>query len=236
MRLLHIVATPRGLASNTGRVSSALLEALHDKHDDLTVRTLDLFAADLPAVAGVNIESKYKLMTGQDLDDAAASSWRQIETTIAGFLDAELYLLTTPMWNFSIPYALKYYIDAIVQPGYLFRYDENGYPVGLVTGRRMICVTSRGGDYSTEPMAAYDFVENYLRTIFGFVGLTDIRFFNVQPMDISLEARHAAQKAAINEVRAFVAENSWGSTADSPHPLPAGLKPAPLAELDPTPA
>lgn len=236
VRLLHIVATPRGLASNTGRVSSALLEALHDKHDDLTVRTLDLFAADLPAVAGANIESKYKLMTGQDLDEAAAGSWRQIEATIADFLDADLYLLTTPMWNFSIPYALKYYIDAIVQPGYLFRYDENGLPEGLVKGRRMICVSSRGGDYSQGPLAAYDFVESYLRTIFGFVGLTDIRFFNVQPMDISLEARHAAQRRAINEVRAFVAENSWGSVTESPHEIPGGLKPAPLAELDAAPA
>jgi FMN-dependent NADH-azoreductase len=225
VRILHIVATPRGLSSNSARVSSALLEALHDKHDDLTVHTLDLFTANMPAVAGTNIESKYKLMTGQDLDEPAANSWRQIEATIAP------YLLTTPMWNFSIPYALKYYIDAIVQPGYLFRYNEMGVPEGLVKGKRMICVTSRGGDYSSGPLQDYDFVEKYLRTIFGFVGLTDIHFFNVQPMDISLEVRHAAQKAAIADIRAFVANNSWGSsvgvTAAEP---PQGLKPAPLVE------
>lgn len=170
-------------------------------------------------------------MTGQDLDEPAANSWRQIEATIAQFLEADAYLLTTPMWNFSIPYALKYYIDAIVQPGYLFRYNEMGVPEGLVKGKRMICVTSRGGDYSSGPLQDYDFVEKYLRTIFGFVGLTDIHFFNVQPMDISLEVRHAAQKAAIADVRAFVANNSWGSsvgvTAAEP---PQGLKPAPLFE------
>jgi FMN-dependent NADH-azoreductase len=231
VRILHIIATPRGLSSNSARVSSALLEALHDKHDDLTVHTLDLFTANMPAVAGTNIESKYKLMTGQDLDEPAANSWRQIEATIAQFLEADAYLLTTPMWNFSIPYALKYYIDAIVQPGYLFRYNEMGVPEGLVKGKRMICVTSRGGDYSSGPLQDYDFVEKYLRTIFGFVGLTDIHFFNVQPMDISLEVRHAAQKAAIADVRAFVANNSWGSsvgvTAAEP---PQGLKPAPLFE------
>jgi FMN-dependent NADH-azoreductase len=118
MRLLHIVATPRGLASNTARVSNALLEALYDKHDGLVVETLDLFNADLPAVAGSNIESKYKLMTGQGLDASATSSWQEIEQTIAEFVKADAYLLTTPMWNLSIPYVLKYYIDAIVQPGY----------------------------------------------------------------------------------------------------------------------
>jgi FMN-dependent NADH-azoreductase len=231
VRLLHIVATPRSLSSNTARVSTALLEALHDKHDDLTVHTLDLFTANMPAVAGTNIESKYKLMTGQDLDEPAANSWRQIEATIAQFLEADAYLLTTPMWNFSIPYALKYYIDAIVQPGYLFRYNEMGMPEGLVNGKSMICVTSRGGDYSSGPLQAYDFVEKYLRTIFGFVGLTDIHFFNVQPMDISMETRHAAHKAAIADVRAFVAKNNWGSRIGvTAAEQPEGLKPAALVE------
>jgi len=115
-RLLHVVCTPRGLASNTGRVSNALLEAMLERDDELTVTTLDLFKADLPAVAGRNIESKYMLMTGQELDDAARSSWHQIEHTIEQFLAADVYLLTVPMWNLGIPYALKYYIDAIVQP------------------------------------------------------------------------------------------------------------------------
>ena len=64
-RLLHVVCTPRGLASNTARVSSALLEAMLEQDEDLTITTLDLFKADLPAVAGRNIESKYMLMTGQ---------------------------------------------------------------------------------------------------------------------------------------------------------------------------
>ena len=230
MRLLHIVATPRGLASNTARVSNALLEALYERHDDLTVETLDLFNADLPAVAGSNIESKYKLMTGQGLDASAVDSWREIEETIAEFLKADAYLLTTPMWNLSIPYVLKYYIDAIVQPGYLFKYNEAGQPEGLVRDRKMICITSRGGDYSAEPLRSFDFVEPYLRTIFGFIGLTDLHFFNVQPMDLSIQARQAAQKKAIAEVRSFVANEDWGSIHGKAIELPTGLKPAPLTE------
>ena len=231
VRLLHIVSTPRGLASNTARVSNVLLEALREKYDNLTVRTLDLFNADLPSVAGTNIEAKYMLMTGQPLDESAVNSWRQIEANIEQFLNADAYLLTTPMWNFGIPYALKYYIDAIVQPGYLFRYDEQGRPEGLVKGRKMICVTSRGGDYSSGPLQAYDFVENYLRTIFGFCGITDIRFFNAQPMDVSMEARKAGHKRAISEVRAYVAESNWESEVGaSATQAPEGLKPAPLLE------
>jgi FMN-dependent NADH-azoreductase len=231
MRLLHIVATPRGLASNTARVSNALLEALYERHDGMVVETLDLFNADLPAVAGSNIESKYKLMTGQGLDASATTSWQEIEETIAEFMKADAYLLTTPMWNLSIPYVLKYYIDAIVQPGYLFKYNEAGQPEGMVKDKKMICVTSRGGDYSAQPLKSFDFVETYLRTIFGFVGLTDIHFFNVQPMDVSIEARQAAQKQAIADVRSFVASEDWGSIDGTPAELPTGIKPAPLVEV-----
>jgi FMN-dependent NADH-azoreductase len=73
-------------------------------------------------------------------------------------------LISSPMWNFHVPYALKYHIDTIVQPGYLFTY-ESGIPVGLCGGKKIVCVTSRGGDYSTGPMHSYDFQEPYLRAI-----------------------------------------------------------------------
>jgi len=209
-QLLHVISTPRGLASNTGRISSALLEAIMEEDDDVVVTTLDLFKADLPSVAGRNIESKYKLMTGQALEDEASrDSWREIERTIEQFLAADVYLLTVPMWNFGIPYVLKYYIDAIVQPGYLFRYTPEGTVEGLVHGKKMIVVSSRGSDYSSEYMKAYDFVESYLRAILGFVGITDIRFFFAQPMDISRDTRMAAARKAITEVRAYASSGLW---------------------------
>jgi FMN-dependent NADH-azoreductase len=230
MRLLHIISTPRGHESNTIRVSNALIEELYLKYEDLTVRVLDLFKADLPAVAGENIESKYKLMTGQELDDHHRSSWDAIEASIKRFLEADIYLVTTPMWNFGIPYALKYYIDAIVQPGYLFRYNEQGIPEGLVTGKKMIVVTSRGGDYSpTSPLQSFDFVEPYLRTIFNFIGITDIHFINAQPMDITPALRRSAMLKAIEEVHGLAVHENWNVPEPmEPIEFPEGVKPAPL--------
>ena len=71
----------------------------------------------------------------------------------------------------------------MVQPKYLFRYTDKGAE-GLVKGKKMIVITSRGGDYSPEnPAHPYDLQEPYLRTIFGFVGITDFIFINAQPMD-----------------------------------------------------
>jgi FMN-dependent NADH-azoreductase len=230
MKLLHVIATPREHESNTVRVATAFLETLHAKYSDLSVDTINLFTGDLPAVAGDNIETKYTLMASQPIDKRHKESWGKIELLIQHFLSADIYLISTPMWNFSIPYALKYYIDCIIQPGYLYKYNEQGQAVGLVHGKKMICVTTRGGDYSEKsPFHAYDFQEPYLRAIFGFVGITDMHFINAQPMDVTPELRKAAIIAAIGEVRSLATISEWDviktvATAENP----AELKPKPL--------
>jgi FMN-dependent NADH-azoreductase len=148
-------------------------------------------------VDGQNMDSKYRLLVGRPIDPDHAESWAHIEALIDEFLAADLYLITTPMWNFSIPYVLEYYIDAIVQPRYLFAYNEQGAPVGLVHGKKMVCVTTRGGDHSPgSPMHAYDAQESYLRQIFGFVGITDMRCVHGQPMDLAPAARAASLESA----------------------------------------
>ena len=207
MRILHVVATPRQERSNTLRVARAFLDRLAQHHPDLSVEELNLFRADLPALAGDNIDTKYTLMAGQPVDPGHEASWRQIEALIAQFLAADAYVVSVPMWNFGIPYALKYYIDCVVQPGYVFRYDDAGMPIPLVLGRKMVCVAGRGGDYSAgSPLRQFDFQEPYLRSIFGFIGITDLEFVHVQPTDIS-SLRDAAMATAIERAR---------SLADSP--------------------
>lgn len=227
MRLLHIIATPRNQASNTLRISNVFLDELSSRNQNLQHETLELFAQDLPSVAGDNIETKYHLMAGLKIDPDHKESWQQIEHLIERFLAADLYLLTVPMWNFSIPYTLKYFIDAVVQPGYLFRYNELGQAEGLVTNKKMVCITSRGGDYSPgSPFHAFDFQEPYLRTIFGFVGITDITFVNANVMDVTPELREENIERAIADVSELVRNADWGY-ADGALSVehPKGLKP-----------
>ena len=230
MKVLHVIATPRGIESNTLRVSSALLATLQETSPDLTLEEVDLFNHDLPALAGDNIEAKYTLMMGQPIDRTHAESWGQIERLIERFLAADVIIISTPMWNLSIPYALKYYIDCLIQPGYVFTYNEMGQAVPLVHGKRMVVVTSRGGDYSPGgPMEAYDFQEPYLRSIFGFIGVYDIEFINAQPMDITPDLRVAATAAAIARGNELI-DGMGGATDNSAItlPNPAGLKPQPI--------
>jgi FMN-dependent NADH-azoreductase len=204
MRMLHVIATPRGETSHTLRVSNAYLDAMRGRHPGLEIDELNLYEFDLPAVAGNNIRAKYMLLAGSPVDEDARESWAHIEQTITHFLRADRYLITAPMWNFSVPYVLKYYIDCIVQPGYLYRYDETGQVVPLVNGRSMVCVTSRGADYKPgSALQAFDFQEPYLRTIFGFIGIRDITFINAEPMDYHPALRASAITAAIAEAVAI---------------------------------
>jgi len=219
MKVLHIIATPRREKSNTLQVSEAFLNSLSALRQDVEVEVVDLDNFDLPALAGDNIEAKYTLMVGQPIDKNHEDSWRQIETLIAHFLSADAYVISAPMWNFGIPYVLKYYIDCIVQPGYVFGFNDVGMPVPMVLGKKMVCVTARGGDYSpSSPMHAYDFHEPYLRSIFGFIGITDLEFISLQPTDIS-SLREAAFSSAMAQARILAGSADW---SPSSVPVPAG--------------
>lgn len=182
-KLLHIVAAPRGEDSRTLKVSQVFLQAFARKNPDCKIDELNVATENLPGLTLRMISGKYVLLGGKELDDKLKEAWKPIECHIERFLSADGYLISVPMWNFSIPYPLKHYIDLIIQPKYLFRYTDKGVE-GLAKNKKMIIITSRGGDYSPgSAFNSYDFQEPYLRAVFAFVGISDISFINAQPMD-----------------------------------------------------
>ncbi|MCX5692440.1 MAG: NAD(P)H-dependent oxidoreductase [Candidatus Omnitrophica bacterium] len=207
-KLLHIIATPREEDSRTLRVTEAFFEGLENNDPDCRVDTLDVTKEKLPPMTMKAVSGKYVLLGGKDLPEDLKPAWNDIIKHIERFLSADGYVISSPMWNFSIPYYLKHYIDVILQPRYLFRYTEKG-PEGLVKNKKMIIITSRGGDYGPDsPSHSYDFQEPYLRAVFGLAGITDITFINSQPMDalgpeIQKQKIDAAKKIAKKAGEAF---------------------------------
>jgi FMN-dependent NADH-azoreductase len=112
------------------------------------------------------------------------------------FKSADKYLVSLPMWNFCIPYKLKHYIDLLVQ-GLTFSFTvEDGYK-GLVTGKPLVAVYARGGAYCPGSAAeSWDQQSTYLRHIFGFIGITDVREIFVEPTEASPTSRHEAVAVA----------------------------------------
>jgi len=181
-KLLYIQASPRLERSRSIAVSNAFVEAYKEENPGDQVITLNLFLADLPQFDGHALEAKYNILHGREHTEEDAEAWRSIENFIEEFTSADKYVLAVPMWNFLIPYRLKHYLDIIVQPGYTFRVDEKGQYEGLVRGKPLMLVCSRGGEYlpGTET-EALDFQTPYLTMIMGFIGFQDIRTIKVEP-------------------------------------------------------
>jgi len=99
------------------------------------------------------------------------------------FLEADKYVIAEPFWNLSIPAILKAYIDYISVAGITFQYTAAG-PAGLCTGKKAVNIVGRGGIYSTEPAASLEMGDRYLRTIFGFLGITDYTTIAAEGLDI----------------------------------------------------
>ena len=202
-KLLYIKASPRVGRSHSLAVAEAFLESYREANPGDKVETLDLFTADLPPFDGLLVNAKYNILHGKPHPAEEAAAWRQAEDIIGRFKAADKYVLATPMWNFTIPYRLKQYIDILVQPTYTFSYSpQEGYK-GLVTGKPLFIAYARGGEYLPgTPAEAFDFQTKYLELILGFIGFTDIRRVIVEPtLEGGPEVAQARRQAAIAQAR-----------------------------------
>src|SRR2546422_9998557 len=157
-KMLHIIATPREDESRTLRISEAFLEVFRSKHPDWVVEDLNLSKEALPPLTMKRVDGKYLLLEGKELYGELREGWNEIIAHINRFLSASAYLISTPMWNFTVPYMLKHYIDIIVQPNFLFKYTNTGSE-GLVIDRKMIVLASYGGQYLSNNTREQNFHE-----------------------------------------------------------------------------
>jgi FMN-dependent NADH-azoreductase len=180
--LLYVEASPRKDRSASIEVAQSFVSAFLEKDASNTVETLDLWNIVLPQFDGDTINAKYRVMHGEDPTPDEISAWDVITKITDQFKAADHYLFSSPMWNFSIPYKLKHYIDVISQPGLTWSFSpETGYE-GLVTGKSATLVLARGGEYSSGPVvAAMDFQRTYLEMILGFIGFKDINTVLIEP-------------------------------------------------------
>lgn len=206
--ILYIKASPRIGRSHSLAVAEAFLESYREANRGAKVNALDLFAADLPPFDGLLVNAKYSILHGKPHPPEEAAAWRHVEEIIGRFKAADKYVLATPMWNFTIPYRLKQYLDILVQPTYTFSYSpEEGYK-GLVIGKPIFIAYARGGEYSPgTPAGGLDFQTKYLEFILGFIGFTDIRRIIVEPtLEGGPEVAQARRQAAIARARDLAKE------------------------------
>ncbi|HHC7213945.1 TPA: FMN-dependent NADH-azoreductase [Vibrio parahaemolyticus] len=147
--------------------------------DKLTVR--DLAANPLPVL---DFAVATALRATEDLSQEQQSVLDLSDTLIEEVKAADTLVIAAPMYNFTIPTQLKNWIDLIARAGVTFKYTENGVQ-GLIEGKKAIVVTTRGGIHKDSPT---DNVTPYLRTVLGFVGITDVEFVYAEALNMGEDA------------------------------------------------
>ena len=207
MKLLHLDSSILGDHSASRQVSHDIVERLRGEGGQVEVTYRDLVADPLPHLVLANLPSRHRLAA--EVDDAAkqasAAERAESDRVLQEFVDADIIVVGAPLYNFSVPSQLKAWIDRICVAGVTFRYGDNG-PQGLMKGKRVVLAPARGGFYGQgSPFAAFEHMETYLRTVFGFLGVTDIETVAVEGLAGGPDARASAMEraaAAAHELRA----------------------------------
>ncbi|CAN7408221.1 FMN-dependent NADH-azoreductase [Acidovorax sp. LjRoot118] len=202
MQLLHIDSAITGEQSVSRELTKRIVAAWKAGHANTTVQYLDL-AAQAPAHFTADAMG---FRTGQEAStDAQRSENALSEALVSQFLAADVIVIGAPLYNFTIPSQLKAWIDRVAQIGRTFKYTDKG-PVGLAGGKTVIVASSRGGVYSTsEGGQAMEHQESYLKVVFGFFGITDVRFVRAEGVGMGPDAKALAFANADKDIAAQTA-------------------------------
>jgi FMN-dependent NADH-azoreductase len=179
MKLLHLDSSALGANSVTRELTAAAVARWSAGGAALDVVTRDLDAAPLPHLSAATLASA----------EAASESAAVLDE----FLSADVVVIGAPMYNFGIPSTLKAWIDRISVAGKTFRYTAEG-PEGLVRGKTVVIAVAAGGAHAGQPT---DFVEPYLRQVFGFLGVRDVHVVRADGIAFSPTHRRDAIDRAV---------------------------------------
>ena len=181
-RCLYIEASPRQENSASTAAAGAFLDALQSHAQSVAVDTLDLWSQSLPEFDGPAIDAKYAKLSGLALSRVQEVAWLRIQEVVDRLKSADAVVISTPMWNFGIPYKLKHWIDLVTQPGLTFSFDPlTGYSP-LLSPRPTLVILASAGDYAGGPSRGRpDLASPYLEAALAFVGLGDLKLVRVGP-------------------------------------------------------
>ncbi|MAF28456.1 MAG: FMN-dependent NADH-azoreductase [Croceicoccus sp.] len=197
MKILKVDSSTNGGDSVSRELTDMIVEKLKSDNPDADIVTRDLGTEPL---AHLNPITTGAIRMGEDdwTDDMKAAAPAE-KAILEEFLSADVVVIGAPMYNFTIPSALKSWIDRLGVPRVTFRYSENG-PEGLAGGRKIIVASARGGNYGDDsPM---DFQESLLETFFNFIGIDDITVIRAEGVGMP-EGRKKAMASAKEQIAAL---------------------------------
>jgi len=172
--LLHLNSSPLYGRSVSRELTSAFVAQWKASHPDGKVIDRDLNATAISPITEEWVGAVYTPESARTPEQKKLLALS--DTLIAELEQADEYVIGVPMHNFGVPSVLKLWIDQICRVGKTFSYAD-GRPKGLIIGKKATFIVATGGIYDAQThMASFNFVEPYLRSLFGFLGLTDATF------------------------------------------------------------
>ena len=173
-RLLHIDSSPLYERSVSRQLTAAFVTQWRSSYPDGTVVDRDLNGISIPPINAQWVGAVYTPEVARTPEQKELLSLS--DSLLAELDQADEYVFGVPMHNFGVPSVLKLWIDQITRVGKTFSYAD-GTPKGLIIGKKATFIIATGGIYDAQTqMASFNFVEPYLRSLFGFLGLTDVTF------------------------------------------------------------
>jgi FMN-dependent NADH-azoreductase len=193
-KLLHIACSPR-TDSESSAGARVFLDRFRQARPDWEIDVMNLWKDHLPEFEGYILEAKYARLGGRAFTDSQRDAFAIADRLAVRFSMAERVLISTPMWNFSIPYKLKQWIDVITQPGLTFRFDPAQGYLPLLKDRPTVVIVASGSDFVTGMnRGRIDMATPYLREALRFIGISDVRFVPIQPTTGPIEPIRAARE------------------------------------------
>jgi FMN-dependent NADH-azoreductase len=199
MKVLHLDASSRYQGSVSRALSGRFIEALRGELEATDVRHRDV-AAGLPFVDADWVGANFT--PADQRNEQQREKLARSDALVQELADADLIVIGTPVYNFSIPASLKAWIDLVARAGLTFRYTENG-PEGLLKGKKAYVIVATGG---TPVGSDIDFASGYLRHVLGFIGIDDVTVIGaerlMQQADTAVAAAEQQITRAVAALRA----------------------------------
>lgn len=202
MNILQINASARTLenGSQSSQLAHELVRGLQAANPGAQVIVRDLARAPHPALDEATLGALFTPAEARTAEQAARVALD--DALIAEIQAADTVVLAVPMYNFGVSTQFKNWIDAIVRARVTFQYTANG-PEGLLKGKKVYAVLTRGGKYAGTPA---DSQTPYLKTVLGFVGMTDVEFIYAEGLNMGPEAEAAALASARERIAALAGQ------------------------------
>ena len=201
-KVLHIDSSVRSTGSLTRQLGGEFIAKLKAADPSTTVVTRDLATSPVPHLTEQMLGAYFTPAEQRNAEQAFVI--KTSDTLVDELLAAVTIVIGAPMYNFSVTSGLKAWIDHVARAGRTFKYGANG-PEGLVSGKKVIVFVATGGAYSEGPAAAYDHTTTYLRSVLGFLGMTDVTFVVTEGVAMGEEAVAAALAKSRAQIEALAA-------------------------------